>query len=372
MKRFLFSSTDGSNKTFINLIRAVIILLAILILMSGSTFVVSIANVLSKAIAGVFIPLLLSFVLVYLLNPILLFLESYHLGRTFSICLLFILILFIIGAIFNTVIPPIQKEVTSLQKRYPIYKERIVQTIEQQENFLKTRFPVLRSIDISRSFSRYVQDNLYQNNQPDLLISSSRIIGSIFYTIILVPFITFFFLRDGIRMKKALIRMIPNRYFEMSLNIIYQINRQLGGFIRARLIEAFLIGAICYIGLVILGIKYTAVLAIIAGVTNLIPYIGPIIGAIPALLIALVDNGNWTTFLWVAIVYLVAQLADNLVIVPALFSKIVDMHPLTVVIVIIVGGQLGGIIGMILAVPFYSIIKVTIREIHTGLTSLRI
>ena len=171
--------------------------------------------------------------------------------------------------------------------------------------------------------------------------------------------------------KKALIGTIPNRYVEMSLNLIYKINIQLGGFVRARLLEALCVGLTCFIGLTLLGVKYTAVLAIIAGLTNLIPYIGPVIGAIPALIIAFVDTGNPAMLLWVSMVYGIAQLIDMLVIIPAVFAKIVNMHPLAVVIVIIVGGQLGGVIGMILAVPVYSITRVTVKEIHTGLTSLR-
>jgi len=372
MNYFSFLSKEGSNKTFVNLIRVVTFLLVVIILMNGGTVVVSLAKIAFKAIEGIFVSLLLSIVLVYILKPVIILLENFNLSRTLSIAIIYIAILLSLGTLFGTIIPSIESEISALQKELPQYKDKIIQTIETHEKHFKEKYPVFENISFSASLSSYVKEQLLsKDTSTSIFISSSRFIGSFLTLLIMVPFITFFFLKDGSVMKRATISIIPNRYFEMSLNIIYEINRQLGGFIRARLLEALCVGIICFIGLTILEIKYAAVLAIIAAIFNLIPYIGPVIGAVPALFIAFVDTGNMVTIFWVAIVFLSAQLFDIFVIIPAVFAKIVDMHPLVVVIVIIIGGELGSIIGMILAVPLYSITKVTLKEIHTGLKSLR-
>lgn len=372
MKSLPFLTQNTSlGKSFMTLIRIITVLLIVMILMSGGTVVVSLAKITYQAIESIFVSLLLAIVLVYILNPIVIFLESFNLPRTLSIIIIYLLIAASFGALFGTIIPTIEREISSLQQELPRYQDKIIQSINGVETWIRNKTPQVGNLNLSTNLSFYIKKELLGGSKSDILISSSKIIGSFITLLVMAPFITFFFLKDGPAMKKALIGTIPNRYFEMSLNLIYKINIQLGGFVRARLLEALCVGLTCFIGLTLLGVKYTAVLAIIAGLTNLIPYIGPVIGAIPALIIAFVDTGNPAMLLWVSMVYGIAQLIDMLVIIPAVFAKIVNMHPLAVVIVIIVGGQLGGVIGMILAVPVYSITRVTVKEIHTGLTSLR-
>ncbi len=372
MKSLLFQKNDLPNKTLHNLLRVVILLLIVLILMNAGAFCVSLYRTVSNALAVIIVPLLLSIILAFILDPVVLFFERHGISRTFSICIIYIGIFFCIATLLRTIIPAIQDEIISLQKVYPQYSARFVRSIGEQEDFLKERYEMFKNLNITGSISSYLKEKVISQEKSELLITSSKFIGSFLSILVLVPFFTFFFLKDGSRMKKKVISLVPNRYFEMSLNLFYQIDRQLGGFIRARLLEAFAVGFICFAGLSILEIKYSFVLAIIAAIMNLIPYVGPFIGVVPALLIAFVDTGDWMIFFWVAFIYLLAQLFDMLIIIPSLFSRIVNMHPLVVIIVIIVGGQMGGILGMILAVPIYSIIKVTITEVHKGLSSLRI
>ena len=348
------------------------VLLFVIILMNAGTVVVSLTKIGFQAIEGIFVSLLLATVLTFILNPVIVFLENLNLSRTIAITTVYLSIGVSFGVIFGNIVPSIQKEFRSLQKEIPLYKEKIVSSINEKEALLKQKYPVFKKVHLSTSLESYLKNRLLKSNKSDIIVSSSKIIGSFLTLLIMVPFITFFFLKDGFIIKKTLIGAVPNRYFEMSLNLIYEINRQLGGFIRARLLEAVCVGIICFVGLTFFNVKYAAVLALFAALMNLIPYIGPVIGALPAIFIAFVDTGSWVILTQVVIVFIAAQLFDIFVIIPAVFARIVDMHPLMVVIVIIVGGQLGGIIGMILAVPIYSVTKVTIREIFIGLSSLRI
>jgi putative permease len=128
---------------------------------------------------------------------------------------------------------------------------------------------------------------------------------------------------------------------------------------------------VVWCGLVLIDFPYAFVLAGFAGLTNLIPYIGPFLGAVPAFLIAWVEDPSGWLFLMIATVYLAAQLIDNFLIIPLLVAKIVDLHPVIVVLVIIIGAQIGGLIGMIISIPVACIIKLTIYAVYGHVLEFR-
>jgi putative permease len=160
----------------------------------------------------------------------------------------------------------------------------------------------------------------------------------------------------------------------MVRDLSYMISRQLSQFVRGRIIEAIIIGLVVTVGLSLTDIRYAPMLGIFAGVTNLIPYIGPIIGMIPGILIAFVDLGAGGQFWWIVILYiLIAQLLiDNFILIPILISRVSNLHPLLVFFAIIVGGKLYGVIGMIIGVPIVSVIKIIMLEIRTYRRTFRL
>ena len=142
-------------------------------------------------------------------------------------------------------------------------------------------------------------------------------------------------------------------------------NEQVGSFIRARIAEALIVGLVTWIGLFIIGFPYAPLLALFAALTNLIPYIGPVFGAIPAFIIIFVNDdimfaSQGINILAVSIVYLTAHALDAIFIIPVVVAKIVNLHPVTVVLVIILGAQLLGVLGMIISIPVASLIKLLI------------
>jgi putative permease len=191
---------------------------------------------------------------------------------------------------------------------------------------------------------------------------------------ILVPLFTFFFLRDGRRIRSACVSLAPNRHFEMAHDLSYLVSRQLSQFVRGRVLEAIIVGLVVAGGLSLTDIRYAPMLGIFAGITNLIPYIGPIIGMIPGLLIAFADLGVGGQFWWIVILYvLIAQvLVDNFILIPILISRVSNLHPLLVFFAIIVGGKLYGVIGMIIGVPIVSVVKITLLEIRTYRRNFRL
>ena len=134
----------------------------------------------------------------------------------------------------------------------------------------------------------------------------------------------------------------------------------------------------CYIlssiGLALLGIPFFYIVGIIAGLTNMIPYMGPLIGATVAIIVALMSNhpAGLVIILWIAILFAIVQLIDNILITPIVVSNAVDLHPLVVMIVVLIGGSLLGVTGLIFAIPLTSIFKVVMEELVKGLKSYRI
>ena len=164
---------------------------------------------------------------------------------------------------------------------------------------------------------------------------------------------------------------MPNHIFELTLNLYYQINSQVGQFVRARFLEALIVAVVVWIGLWILDFPFAILLALFAGVTNLIPYIGPIIGAIPAILIAIINGETTFTLLVVCGIYGLAQVIDMFFIIPLVVAKLVNLHPVTVVVAMIVGAQVLGILGMIISIPVASALKVTFTNIYQHLVEFR-
>ncbi|HEX2868495.1 MAG TPA: AI-2E family transporter [Ignavibacteriales bacterium] len=184
--------------------------------------------------------------------------------------------------------------------------------------------------------------------------------------LVIVPFMTFFILRDNKIIIKGIINIVPNKYFEMSHYVIRQVSVQLGRFVRGWLFDAFMVGLLSGIGLTILGINNAIPIGIIAGMGHLIPYFGPIIGGIPAIIISVAQFGDFSMLPKIVLMFLGVYAIDNGIIQPNVFSKSVDMHPIIIIILIIAGSQLGGIVGMLLAVPTATVLRTAAKEIYNA------
>jgi len=208
-----------------------------------------------------------------------------------------------------------------------------------------------------------------------LTSSVFSIIGSmvsIVTTLIIIPFATFFFLKDGRHIKKSLISMIPNRYFEMTLNLLYKTDQQLGGYLRGQFFDAMIIGILAIIALWILKVPYFILIGVFAGLTNMIPYVGPLTGAVTAIIVVLITGGGSHQIVFVAIAFAIIQLLDNVLVQPLVVAKTVNLHPLLIIFAVIIGGQFFGILGMILAVPVTGMIKVLVNEFYISIRKYRI
>ena len=192
--------------------------------------------------------------------------------------------------------------------------------------------------------------------------------------VVIVPFVAFFFLKEGRQISRKVIELVPNAYFELCLNLLHQINGQIGGYIRGQILATSVVATLAISGLSVIGLQYAFPVGLLAGFANMIPFLGPLIGIISASIVALATGGTVAMSLVgkVVVIFLFIQIIDNILIQPTVVAKSVEMHPLMVLFVVMVGSQLMGIVGMLIAVPLTGILKVTVQSIYVGLRGYKL
>jgi putative permease len=320
------------------------------------------------AFSVLFLPLLLSLVLSFLLDPLVNQMERLC-TRTGSIFIVYILTLGLLFLAALWLTPHWQEFWSNMRTDFPRYTAQVIESLKNLMAGLHERFPMIESYEFPTKVRIWAEQLM-----AAILTQTPQSAMKVGGLMVIVPLFTFFFLRDGRKIMRSCVALAPNRHFEMIRDLSYLISRQLAHFIRGRIIEAIIVGLIITAGLSLTDIRYAPMLGIFAGVTNLIPYIGPIIGMVPGILIAFVDLGAGGQFWWIVILYiLIAQvLIDNFILIPILISRVSNLHPLLVFFAIIVGGKLYGIIGMIIGVPIVSIIKITMLEIRAYRRNFRL
>ncbi|MBI3004974.1 MAG: AI-2E family transporter [Ignavibacteriales bacterium] len=188
----------------------------------------------------------------------------------------------------------------------------------------------------------------------------------------IVPFITFFILAEGDVALKKLIQRVPNKYFEMTLNVLNRIQNGLIGYMRGWILDSMIIGILSIIGYKLIGVEYAVFIGAIAGIANLVPYLGPVVGAVPAFLVSLTQFGDFRLVVPIVIVTFAIQLIDNIIVQPLCFAKTVDLHPVTVILLLLIGNTLLGIAGMLVIIPIFTILKTSAIETYWGLRNYQI
>jgi predicted PurR-regulated permease PerM len=337
-------------------------------------------------IPGLLSSFLITIIFVFILSPIVDFFERHGIGRSNSI--LITLLLIVVGVALISVLfsKAVVTQYSDLTSRLDVYSSMLKDEMNRQAEDLERKF----------GLQRYGVSSRIMNSAQDALKNAVQFSGTTFTTLItwltLVPLLLYFFLLDGNRIKKAFIGFLPNRYFEMSLNIHQKISQIVGNFIRAKLVESLVVGLCALAGFVAMGIafgplNYSIFLAFIVGLFNIIPYIGSVIGAIPVLFVAIIQYvllpqfpefsgtanaaSSWTPVLAAAGVLVFARLVDDLYLQPVVLGHAVNVHPLIVLLSVILGYELLGIIGMVISIPLASILQTMTHEVSEGIRHLR-
>ena len=309
---------------------------------------------------------LLSIVAAYLFYPVINKMESWGMARWFSILVVYSVVAGIILIVYQTSYTGIVAQFENLSAESPKIFSLIIQKVKILEDKYSQHYVFLNDLSFVERVEGYSTEFA-----KDIVKAVPKLISSFITFLILVPFYTFFLLKDGKTVKKWILDMLPNRYLETGVSVLYNINKQMTGFIQARLLEAGVLGLVVYVGLLILGVKYSLFLAVFAAVMNLIPYLGMVLGTVPGLAVAYFYGDSSMIVWYTLLVYTIAQLADMILVIPLVFAKRINIHPMVVVVLLIVGFQLMGIVGMILAVPFFCILKVLFTAVSARIAVLQ-
>ncbi|MBO1513066.1 AI-2E family transporter [Metabacillus bambusae] len=317
----------------------------------------------------VLLPIMMATVLYYLLNPIVNYLEKLKVKRVYSILLLYLVIIGLISILIVSVIPFLREQIMSLVHSFPQYTKDVEELIEQivgsqfvneAQKTLNINVPDLAN-NISNQVSKIVNNTwmgigVFVGAVKDFILA-----------LIIMPFILFYLLKDGKKLPKYILSLLPVSFRSQTFDVMKEINNSISLYIRGQIIVSFCIGFLLFIGFLIIGLEYASLLALIAAFTSIVPYLGPAIAITPALIIAIVTSP--IMLLKLIIVWTVVQLIEGKFISPQIMGRNLHIHPITIIFVILTAGNLFGVIGIILAVPGYAVLKVIITHLFEELKS---
>lgn len=303
-------------------------------------------------------PVFASIVIAYLLEAVVSRLQRYGMPRMLAVIIVFLLFLAILFFLLFGLIPIVSSQLTQLVQQFPNYIARGQVLLKQ----LPESYPELISIEqVELIIGQLGQEvaNLGQQVLGWSLSSVASVIGLLVF-LVLVPVLVFFFLKD----KDLMIHWVTDRMpKERSLvNRVWgETEVQIANYVRGKAVEIIIVGGVTYVTFMILGLQYAALLATLVGFSVLVPYIGAAVATIPIALIAYFQFGWGWDFGQVMIAYAIIQALDGNLLVPLLFSEVVNLHPVAIIVAILVFGGLWGFWGIFFAIPLATFIKAVIN-----------
>lgn len=313
----------------------------------------------------IFTPFILAIIMAYVLNPLVEQLERLKIKRLYGIILVYItvsLVLFIIGFYG---MPVVIKQLTAFGERIPFYTSEV-------QSRLRDFYDHYQRFNIPSSLRESIDNNIVKF---ELAITQflSRLISGIFnifsqlMSIILTPILAFYLLKDKEEICKIIVQLIPVAKRSEILGLWQEIDTVLLKFIKGHLLVAVLVAFATTLGLSVIGMDFPLLFGIIAGLTNIIPYFGPVIGAIPAVALALLSSQKLA--LYVILVMITVQQLESNLLSPKILGHSVGLNPLLVVFVLLAGGELWGFVGLLIAVPLTAVLKIVISYVFLKLVT---
>ncbi|MDY0407028.1 AI-2E family transporter [Virgibacillus sp. 179-BFC.A HS] len=348
--------------------RDLLFFLLVLILIGSAIFIYSKISFIFHPIiviaSTLVAPIILAYVAYYVLNPIVNLLERLHIKRIWGIIILILAIAGILTGLILLVAPLIEDQVKDLIKTFPEYIAQMAESLRKtiDHSFLGQYYDegydwVTSNLnDITGKISEYL------GGAVEGIRSVATTLTHVVVALITFPFVLFFLLKDSGKFKQYCLHLLPPKYRNDADQILKNMDVQVGSYIRGQIIVATCIGILLYIGYLIIGLDYAIILAIIAAVTSVVPYLGPMIAISPAIIISIVDSPFMLfklAFVWIAV-----QFLEGHFISPNIMGRTMKVHPLTIMFVLLIAGNLFGVFGVILGIPGYAILKVIVQYLY--------
>ncbi|NLW44956.1 MAG: AI-2E family transporter [Syntrophomonadaceae bacterium] len=304
-------------------------------------------------VRAVLFPFFLGAALAYVLYPLIRVAQSRGLSRGWAVMTFYLLLVGLLGLLCWYTLPRLMREVAELAAVMPKYMEDAHQAVEYLER-----------LEVGGGVEQVIRDSLHRaENQAYRALTTFigdilNLTGSLL-SIVFAPILAYYFIRDWEKIREGFLGLFPVRSRSQLFKLGMDINEVLSGFIQGHLLVCVLVGVLTGLAAALLGIKYAIIIGFINGIAELLPYLGPLLGAIPSLALALTEGTREAVYLGVAIL-VVQQLEANL-LSPRIVGNRVGLHPLVVIFALLAGGELFGIWGILLAVPVAAVLRVLIR-----------
>jgi predicted PurR-regulated permease PerM len=314
-------------------------------------------------IGKIFMPFLMAGIISYLLGPLVIRLEKRRVSRSLSILLIYLAASILTTSIIVFIIPEVINNTKDLMNTLPSITSKYQTIIDNTMSAIEaSRW----TPDVKNAIFREVQNGLEAAQAfimtvlKKSLVKTFEIVTAMF-DVILAMIIAYYFIKDAEFFKTTFLYFTPKRWRNGIIASCREINGILSNFIQGQLLTAIIVSAMESLGLYLINVKYPLVLGIVGGVANIIPYFGPLIGAVPALAVALIQSP--VKAVWTAVVFIVVQQIDNAFISPKIIEGKLGLHPVTTILAVLIGGEFFGIPGMLVSVPILAIIKIILKRI---------
>ena len=308
-------------------------------------------------VSSIITPIIVAYVFYYMLNPLVNFFEKKMSRFIASLLAIFVGIITILIVIVG-VVPIIVEQTQNLITALPRYIEVVKGYLEEYSDNAYVQVVV-----------EYVNNNLNVSKISEKLVSiatsiAQGVVSSISSTasvLVTMPFVLFFLLKDASHFNKFVISLLPKKLEKPVAETIDEIDDKVGSYIQGQMLVSLCIGVMLFIGYNIIGLHYAFSLATIAAFLSIVPYLGPVIAITPAMLVA--ASTSWVMVVKMLVVWGIVQFLEGNIISPNIMGRSMNMHPLTVIFVILIGVNIAGVVGAILGIPVYSILKVLVGKL---------
>jgi predicted PurR-regulated permease PerM len=334
--------------------------------------IAAIAGWLIWLLAPVLTPFVLAALLGWLGDPWVDRLERVGRSRTTSVVLVFTLMILLLVLALVILVPMIERQIVTLIESLPTYRDWIVQRalpwVEQ-----RTGLELVAWLDPER-LTEWVRGHWQQAGGVaatffGYLSRSGFAMMAWVANLVLLPILTFYFLRDWDKLVERVAALIPRDHIAIATRLALESNDVLGAFLRGQFLVMMALGAIYAIGLSVVGLKLGLLIGIIAGLISFVPYLGTATGIVLGVIAALVQSGGeWNLVALVMVVFVVGQMLEGYVLTPRIVGDRIGLHPVAVIFAIMAGGQLFGFLGMLLALPIAAVANVMLRYAHERYT----
>ena len=328
----------------------------------GTSSVIVLLYIYRGKVGRIISPFFMALIIAYLVYPLVNRLEQFKISRRAGILLIYLCITLLTAAFIVFIFPEMVNNAKELAVTLPDIALKYQNIINGFLTYIQSsNWPP----DIKNAVFREIQNGtaaaqsiIMDNLKKSLMILFDTI--TTLFDLVLAMIIAYYFIKDGALLRSAVLSFIPRKWRNGIAGAGREINRILSNFIQGQLLTAIIIGIMEMIGLSIVKVKYPLVLGMIGGIANIIPYFGPVIGAVPAVAVALIQSP--LKAMWTILVFAIVQQIDNAFISSKIIEGRVGLHPLTTILVVLIGGEFFGIIGMLVAVPVAAILKVIFKR----------